>query len=334
MMQAAIFNGVGRALTVERIACPKPGPGEVLIRVQRCGICGSDLHMTEDPIFCIPVGAVLGHEFTGEIVELGRDVENLKIGDRVSVVPISSCGRCAACLSGKPVACAEMKLHGGGYAEYTAVHERQCVRLPSTVGVKESALVEPLAVGLHGVIRAEMKPGARILVIGVGPVGLATIFWARRLGAGLIAATASSMARAEMALGMGADIFLDPEDAGPKASALALGGPPDIVFECVGKPGLIQLAIDHVRPRGTVLVLGLCTTQDTFMPFGALNKEVRLQMAAFYDIADFTRAVDALDRGATEPSAMITNEVSLSDMPEAFEKLKRRTHQCKVLVKP
>lgn len=334
MMQAAIFNGIGRPLTVERIDHPKPGPGQVLIRVQRCGICGSDLHMTEDPIFCIPVGAVLGHEFTGEVVELGRDVAYLNVGDRVSVVPIASCGRCAACLSGKPAACPEMVLHGGGYAEFTVVNERQCVRLPSTVGINEGALVEPLAVGLHGVIKSEMQPGARVLVIGVGPVGLAAIFWARRLGAGLIAATASSNTRAEMAQKIGADIFLDPEDAGPKASAVALGGPPDIVFECVGKPGLIQMAIEHVRPRGTVLVLGLCTTQDTIMPFGALNKEVRVQMAAFYDIADFTRSVDALDRGAAEPTAMITDEVSLAEMPRAFEQLKHRTHQCKVLVKP
>ncbi|MGV7216021.1 alcohol dehydrogenase catalytic domain-containing protein [Bradyrhizobium sp. UFLA05-112] len=333
-MLAAIFNGVGRPLTIEEVAEPKPGPGQVLVKVQRCGICGSDLHMTEDPIFCIPDGAVLGHEFTGEVVELGRGVQHLKVGDRVSVVPIASCGRCAACLSGRPAACLEMQLHGGGYAQFTAVHERQCVKLPSTVGIEEGALVEPMAVGLHGVLKAEMQPGARVLVIGAGPVGLATIFWARRLGAGLIAGTASTMTRAELAHTMGADIFLDPEDAGASASALALGGPPDIVFECVGKPGLIQRAIDHVRPRGTVLVLGLCTTQDTFMPFGALNKEVRVQMAAFYDVADFTRSVDAFDRGASQPAAMITEEVSLIDMPPAFEKLKHRTNQCKILVRP
>ncbi|MCC6949679.1 MAG: alcohol dehydrogenase catalytic domain-containing protein [Bradyrhizobiaceae bacterium] len=334
-MRAAIFNGVGKPLTVERVPDPRPGPGQVLVRVARCGICGSDLHMTEDPVFCIPEGTILGHEFAGEIVELGRGVETLSVGDRVSVVPIASCGKCAACLAGQPAACAQMQLHGGGYGEYTAVHERQCIKLPSTVGTEDGALVEPMAVGLHGVIKAEMQPGARVLVIGAGPVGLATIFWARRLGAGLIAATASSTTRAGLAAMMGADAFLNPEDSDPEASARALGGPPDIVFECVGKPGLIQRCIDHVRPRGgTVVVLGLCTGSDAIQPFEAVNKEVRIQMASFYELADFTRSVDALDRGAVEPAAMVTNEVSLDEMPEAFEKLKHRTHQCKVLVKP
>lgn len=333
-MQAAIFNGVGQPLTVERVPDPRPSQGEVLLRVRRCGICGSDLHMTEDPIFGIPHGAILGHEYSGEVVDVGRDVQQLSVGDNVSVVPIASCGACAACRSGRPAGCAKMLLHGGGYAEFAAVHERQCVKLPATVSSEDGALVEPLAVGLHGVIKSEMPPGARVLVIGAGPVGLAVVFWARRLGAGRIVATASSTQRAGLARTMGADAFLDPDDAGPEASARALGGPPDLVFECVGKPGLIQRSIDHVRPRGTVVVLGLCTTQDTFMPFGALNKEVRIQMAAFYDVADFIRSVDVLDRGAAEPAAMVTDQVGLADMPQAFEQLKHRTHQCKVLVKP
>lgn len=333
-MEAVIFNGVGRRLTVERMPTPKPRSGEVLLRVARCGICGSDLHMTEDPIFCIPEGAVLGHEFAGEVVELGRDVERLAIGDRVSVVPIASCGKCASCLSGRPAECERMTLQGGGYAEYATVHERQCVKLPSTVSTEDGALVEPLAVGLHGVIRAEMHPGAKVMVIGVGPVGLATIFWARRLGAGLIVATASSTTRAALAQAMGADAFLDPDDSDPASSASTLGAPPDIVFECVGKPGLIQSAIARVRRGGTVVVLGLCTAMDSFLPFVAVNKEVRVQMAAFYEIADFTRSIDALDRGAVEPAQMITDEVSLREMPGAFESLKHRTRQCKVLVNP
>jgi (R,R)-butanediol dehydrogenase / meso-butanediol dehydrogenase / diacetyl reductase len=334
MMRAVVFNGVGKPLTCESVDMPRPGSGDVLIRVARCGICGSDLHMTEDPIFCIPNGAILGHEFSGEVIEAGKDVRRLKQGDKVSVIPIASCGHCAACLSGTPALCPEMRLHGGGFAEYTVVHERQCIRLPSTVGTEEGALVEPLAVGLHGVLKAQMKPGDRVLVIGAGPVGLAAVFWARRLGAGLIAATASSTTRSKLAQDMGADIFLDPEDLSPEATCRALGGAPDIVFECVGKPGLIQRSIDHVRPRGTVVVLGLCTVSDSIDPFAAVNKEVRVQMAVFYDLDDFTRSVDALDRGATEPSRMITDQVTLEGTPDAFEALKMRTSQCKVLVTP
>jgi (R,R)-butanediol dehydrogenase/meso-butanediol dehydrogenase/diacetyl reductase len=333
-MEAVIFNGVGNPFTVQNVADPRPGPGQVLLRVDCCGICGSDVHMAEDPIFGIPNGAILGHEYSAQVVELGADVERLKIGDRVCVIPIASCGQCAACLSGDPAGCVHMQLHGGGYAQLTAVHERQCIPLPANVSAPHGALVEPLAVGLHGVLKAEMPPGARILVIGAGPIGLSVIFWARRLGAGPIAATAATVTRAEMAKGMGADVFLEPEDATPQGSAQALGGEPDIVFECVGKPGLMQKAMEHTRLRGTVIMLGLCTVPDTYQPFYAVNKEVRLQMANFYQIADFTRSVDALARGDTQPGAMITQTIGLRDVPDLVEQLKQRTHQCKVMIKP
>ena len=227
-----------------------------------------------------------------------------------------------------------MTVGGGGYGQYSKVAEHQCVRMPDGVSLKDGALVEPLAVGLHGVNLARMRAGARVLVVGAGPIGLAVVFWARRLGAGKIACTASSTARAGLAMEMGADVFVAPSDTPVEEVNRALGGPPEIVFECVGKPGLIQRCVEHVAPRGTVVVVGLCTQPDSFMPFAAVTKECLIQTAIFYDVRDFQTTLDVLNAGVVTPHAMITDEIALSELPQAFEALKQRTHQCKVMVEP
>jgi (R,R)-butanediol dehydrogenase/meso-butanediol dehydrogenase/diacetyl reductase len=190
-----------------------------------------------------------------------------------------------------------------------------------------------MAVGLHAVNVSGMFSGARVLVVGAGPIGLAVVFWARRMGAGKIACTASSTRRAELAVDMGASVFVAPSETPVEDVNRALGGQPEIVFECVGKPGLIQRCIDHVHSRGTVVVAGLCTTPDTINPFWMINKEVRVQPSAFYDLRDFETTLDLFESGVITPHEMITDHVSLAAMPVAFEALKQRTHQCKVMVK-
>jgi (R,R)-butanediol dehydrogenase/meso-butanediol dehydrogenase/diacetyl reductase len=171
-----------------------------------------------------------------------------------------------------------------------------------------------------------------VLVVGAGPIGLAVVFWARRMGAGRIACTASSARRAELAKQMGASVFVPPSDNPIEDVKKALGGAPEIVFECVGKPGLIQQCIDHAHTRGTVVVAGLCTTPDSINPFWLVNKEVRVQPSAFYDVRDFETTLDLFDSGVLTPHQMITDHVGLDAMPQAFEALKQRTHQCKVIV--
>ena len=329
-MKAAVFKGLGKPLAIESVPDPVPNAGEVVIKVGRCGICGSDLHSTSNPHRTAPLGKVLGHEWAGEIVEVGLGVTKFKKGERVAVLPLSGCGMCASCLAGEPAWCARRNIDGGGYGEYATTHERQCFKLPQVLSLEDGALVEPMAVGLHGVVMSDMKPGQKILVIGAGPIGLATIYWARRMGAGVIAATASSTRRAKLAEDMGATMFLAPD----ADMAEALGGPPDIVFEAVGAPGLIQQSINVVKRRGTVVVLGLCWDPDTFTPGGAVGKEVRIQCAGFYSAREFEHAIDPFERGSLEPRAMVTDTVSLADFPAAFEALRARTHQCKVMLDP
>ncbi len=333
-MKAAVFDTIGTPLSIESLSDPVPAGDDVLVRVDRCGICGSDLHMTEDPMFAVPSGTVLGHEYAGVVVEVGPDARRVKVGDPVAVLPVRSCGRCAACVSGERAWCAEMRIDGGGYGQYALASEQQCLVLPRTVSLHDGALIEPLSVGLHGINVSQMPAGARVLVIGAGPIGLATVYWARRLGAGSIAVTASSMTRAELARTMGATTFIDPARISPAEVEATLRGPPDVVFECVGKPGLIKQSIEYVRPRGTVVVLGLCTATDSFVPFFAVAKEVRIQPAALYRMRDFEIAADVMDQGDVTPRAMVTDTVSLAQLPAAFEALRRRSRQCKVLIDP
>jgi (R,R)-butanediol dehydrogenase / meso-butanediol dehydrogenase / diacetyl reductase len=333
-MQAAIFDGIGKPLRVGTLPDPTPQGAEVLVKVNRCGICGSDLHISEDPIFGVASGSVLGHEYAGEVVAVGARASRIQVGDPVAVLPLRSCTQCPACAIGEQAWCAQMQVVGGGYGQYSLAHEGQCVVLPRTVSLPDGALVEPLAVALHGINVAGMVAGSRVLIIGAGPIGLATAFWARRLGATAVAVTASSSRRAELAQTLGATAFIDPAVFTPEEVQRVLRGAPDIVFECVGKPGLIQQCIQHVRPRGTVVVVGLCTVPDTFSPFLTVVKEVRIQPAALYRVRDFEIAIDVLDSGDVTPRAMVTDQVSLAELPVAFEQLKSRTHQCKVLVNP
>lgn len=331
-MKVAMFKKMGQPLAIEEVPEPTPAPGQVVLKVGRCGICGSDLQMTGHADHLVPPDSVLGHEFSGEVVALGTGVEGLAEKDRVAVLPLVSCGKCPNCLNGEPAWCAERKIDGGGYGQYTVVREAQCLKLPASVSLEDGALVEPLAVGLHGVAVSGLKPGERVLVIGAGPIGLATIFWARRHGAGPIAATASSTRRAALAGEMGASVFLPSAENLGAAINQALGGPPDIIFECVGKPGILAQAIDLVRPRGTVVLMGLCWSLDSFVPGVSVAKEVRIQPAAFYSVREFQVSIDAFDAGNLEPRSMITDRISLAELPAAFEALRRRTTQCKVMV--
>jgi (R,R)-butanediol dehydrogenase/meso-butanediol dehydrogenase/diacetyl reductase len=334
IMKAAVFHALNRPLAVEAIADPKPAPDELVIKVGRCGICGSDLHMTTEPLFGIQPGAVLGHEFSGEVVELGARAKGFKTGDRVAVAPLRGCGHCPSCLAGEPAWCAQMMLQGGGYAEYATATDRQCLRLPESTSLADGALVEPLAVALHGMALSCLEPGARVLVLGAGPIGLGVAFWARRRGAAKVVVGDLVTAQAELAHIMGATGFVEVDARAVENVRAALGGQPDIVFECVGKPGILAQALEHVRPRGTIVMLGLCTTPDSFVPFAAVQKEARFVASAFFNMREFQAALDVLDGGHAPPRAMVTETVALDAMPAAFEGLRKRTHQCKVMVAP
>lgn len=333
-MRAVVVQGLHRPLAFETLPDPTPGAGEVVVKVGRCGICGSDLHMTEDPVFGIAKGDVLGHEFAGEVVALGKGAEGLARGDLVSVIPLKSCGHCEACRKGEVAWCTAFGLQGGGYAEYAVTRPNQCVLLPKSASLADGAIIEPLAVALHGVAMSGMRVGDKVLVLGAGPIGLAVAFWARRHGASRVVVQDLATWQQTRALEMGAHGFVvDPADP-VGAAERALDGAADVVFECVGVPGLIEQAVKQVRNRGTITLLGLCTRPDTFNSFAMLSKEVRLITSAFFTRGEYEAALDALSTGAAQPRALVTDTIGLEATPEVFESLRKRTHQCKVLIAP
>lgn len=332
-MKAVLFDSIGRPLTVGERPVPEPAADEVLLRIAACGICGSDLHMTEDPkTFGLKQYDVLGHEFAGEVVSCGSTVSELKPGDRVAVAPMRGCGHCSSCKRGEPAWCAEMRLIGGGYAEFTTVAARQCRILPDDLPISEGALAEPVAVALHCVMRSGLKPGDRVLILGAGPIGLLVAFWARRHGARDVIVADIVRHQEERAAAIGATGFaLSGPDLADEFRTRS-GGEPDIVFECVGKRGLIDFACRQVRIHGTVVGVGLCVGGDDWDPFAALSKEIQLIFAVFFNMAEFETALGALGPGRYRPQVLITDRIGFGAVPDMFEGLKRRTTQCKVLI--
>ena len=336
-MKGVVFTG-NRQLELMDFEDPTPGPREVVLEIKASGMCGSDLHMTEDPAYGCQHGDVLGHEFAGEVVALGKGTTSEfgghKVGDLVSVIPLKSCGSCEHCLKGEVQWCSNFGLQGGGYAEYALTRPNQCVPLPQGLSLADGAIIEPLAVALHGVNLSGIRKGDKVLVLGAGPIGLATAYWAKRAGASKVAVQDISTFQQQRALDMGADVFVvDPAD--PISSAeRGLGGKADIVFECVGIPGLIDQAVSQVRNQGTILLLGLFTKPDTLHTFPMLSKEVKLVTSAFFTVPEYQAALDALEAGSAEPRHLVTDTISLSETPDVFESLKQRTEQCKVLIAP
>lgn len=336
-MKAAVFQGAERGLVVEERPDLTPGQGQVLLKVGRSGVCGSDLHMTSGRgALQLPAGTVVGHEYCGEVVELGPGVERLRIGDRVAPLPSGGCGQCAACQEGTPTWCTGQKPPSrfGGYAQYAIADESGSAKLPESLTDEDGALVEPLSVGLHGVHLADLQPGSKALVLGAGPIGVGAAFWLKRLGASRVVVSAPSRRRERFALAVGADAFIQRGDDLAGEVTEALGGQPDVVVEAAGVPGSIQTSVDLVRKRGTVLALGMLPEPDSFLPMTPLFKQVRLQFSMTYGIRDYEFVVATLAHGGVEPRAMITETVSLDQLPTVFESLRGPNEHCKVLIDP
>ena len=338
VMKVAIFKGAGRGLAIEDRPIPIPKAGEVLVRVHRVGVCGSDLHATEGDCPLAAPGSILGHEFCGEVVALGPGVTRLKVSDRVAPMPFVGCGSCVACLAGRPHHCPRGRYDVvSGFSQYSRAGQNECIVLPEGLSDEAGALIEPLAVGLQGVRKANFPIDARVLITGAGPIGLATAFWARRLGAGAIAVMARSRRREGIAATLGADHFIAQQDTADAAAAVndALGGPPDVVFEAAGVPGAIADAIGFVKPEGTVVSLGFSTKPETFIPTVALWKEIRLLFSLCYDRQDFQYTAGVMAAGDLRPLAMITGTVKMDALPERFARLlDAKTSDCKVMVSP
>ena len=340
-MRAAVFKELSKPLVIESIDAPTPKPTDIILKVKNCGICGSDLHMTE-PASVMPLvlGSVMGHEFSGEVMAVGSLAKSRwKEGDRVAGFPYICCGDASPCanfgfgsaMCGKGVSIGLGQSHGA-YAEYVRVGASGAFALPDSVSFREGALVEPLAVGLHAVDMARMERGATVLVIGAGPVGLAVMLWARFLGARHVIVSERAPARRDFAAKFGATDAIDPALPLTTQVEKIAGKGPDIVFECVGAPGMISAAMMEA-PRGArIVVAGVCQQPDTIMPLIGIMKEINLQFVLGYRPADFDYVIAMIAADRIDVAQMITDIVPLDGLPPAFEALRKPSHQCKVML--
>jgi 2-desacetyl-2-hydroxyethyl bacteriochlorophyllide A dehydrogenase len=334
-MKAPVFKAIGQPLAVETVTDPTPGAGELVIRVSRCGICGTDLHKSASLINPFKPGTVIGHEFCGEVVALGPRVNTHKIGDRVAVMPLNTCGRCGPCLAGDLRWCE----HGpniwyGGAAQFALCKAHASIKLPAQLSLEDGALIEPLAVSLHGVSMTQVGAESKILILGTGAIGLATIFWARRLGAVDVVASSRSRRNEHLAMQFGAAGFVTFEDDFQRQIETKLRGRPDMVFECIGQPGMLSRAVNAVRERGSVVLLGNCMEPDLITPSIAMFKEVRIQGSTCYAVRDFENCARMFDSGHVDPAVMVTDTVTYANLPEVFESLRLPGSQCKVMITP
>jgi len=340
-MRAAIFHKAGSPLSIENVADPTPAPDQVVLEVANAGICGSDLHITQYPGI-MPPGTILGHEFAGTIAALGAAVTGAwKIGDRVTALPLNACNNCEACDSHLPALCAQNLFIGthpsapGAYAQYVSARATMLQKLPDGVSFEEGAMVEPLAVAHHIVDIAELPPAASVLVIGAGPIGVAVTLFARAAGARHVVVSERAAGRRQQAAEVGATATIDP-NAEDVAAAFArhAGGRPQVVFECVGVPGILRQAVDLVGLRGIVVVAGVVLQEDTFAPVAALAKEVTIRFGQCYTERDFEAVIDAIATAKVNPRPIHTSTVTLDGLPAAFEALRQPSNQCKVLIRP
>jgi threonine dehydrogenase-like Zn-dependent dehydrogenase len=340
-MQAALCREAGR-FEVTEVEQPRPGPGDVLLKVSRCGICGSDLHWYHG-FFPLP-SVCPGHEISAVVAETGSGVSGVKSGDRVAVEGIKTCGTCRYCLSSDYQRCVKVGMIGmtipGGFAEYLTTSARHLFAIPSGVDDEVAQLTEPLAVSVHALRLAELEIGQRVLVLGAGTIGLTAIAAARYGGAGEIIATARRPQQRAAALALGADQVLDASDSAA-LMAYSSDHPIDVVVETVGDANqTLGDAVTCVRPGGTVAILGVFMQQPALNALFVMVKEIRIVGSLCYGRrgarADFDIALDILARNGDEMRRrMITHRFPLAQIDEAFKVANdKTTGSIKVSISP
>jgi len=349
-MQALRFHAA-RDLRIEDVPEPSsPGPGEVLVRTAACGICGTDLHEYVAGPIVTPVephpltGAqnpqILGHEFAGDVVATGPGVTSVAAGDRVAIMPLAYCGRCAYCERGLQHLCTTMACVGlshawGGMGELATVAEYQVVRLPDGVTYRQGALIEPTAVAAYGVERAGVAPGDRVLVTGAGPIGALAALCARAAGASSVYISEPSPARRARADTLGVATVLDPTsvDVPQLLHDETDGLGVDVAIECSGHPDGFAAGIHSLRRRGTLAQTGLFVGEAAVEPMLWALNDLTIVGTWCYWVYDFDRIAAQIAAGDLPVERVVTSSVALHGAPDAFALLASGTaDEIKVLV--
>jgi len=316
---------------------PCPGPGEVVVAVHACGICGSDVHAAEAGV--MRPGGVPGHEFAGTVAALGPDVDTWRVGQAVAVNPLGGCGACEWCQRDLLILCKGRPNLGlsapGGFAEFVTAHHSQLFALPDAAPLDHGSRVEPMAVALRAVTEAAPARGDNALVYGVGPIGLHLIVALRAAGAGTIVAVGrSSAGRRVAAADVGADVVLDSRETDPAEYVRQAGLQLAQAYDCAGDPNALLACCRALRPGGTLVGVALGRAPSLLDTHLFVARSLRMVSACAYGNGDFGRALDLVTAQPAAIERLISERIGLADGPEAFIRLRTPGDLVAVLVQP
>jgi (R,R)-butanediol dehydrogenase/meso-butanediol dehydrogenase/diacetyl reductase len=341
VMPAAVYQRPGEVVVEER-SVPRPGPGEVLVEVDHCGICGSDIHLLLEGWAGKP-GLVAGHEFTGAIAALGEGVEGWEIGDTVVEGTSPKCGRCRRCLEGKPSQCENREGsvidgHDGAFARYVLVRAESLLRLPPGLTARQAALAEPLAVALHGITRSGAAPGDSVMVIGAGPIGALSLAALVARGIGPVTVVEPGERRRQLAKDLGAAEVVDPTDLEtfpPWEPERISDRAVHVVLECSGKKAAIEAGFHQLRRGGTMALVGAGIESPAFDPNRFILNELHVVGSFVYDEGGFERALELLASVDFPTDLLIeADDVPLDRLSDALVGLAEGRYAGKVMVVP
>lgn len=329
---------------VEDVPEPVLAPGDALVAVRACGICGSDLHTLHhaesllevaelsgaDSRFDPSADFVMGHEYSAEVLELGPETAGVPIapGDLVVCLPMAL-GPAGL----EPIGFSNS--YGGAYADRMRLTAGLCLKVPNGLDARRAALTEPAAVGVHAVNKSRIEPGEGAIVLGCGPIGLALVASLHAKGIEPIVAADFSARRRAMAAAMGAHEVVTPADEPAIDAWRRVGGAkPVVVFEAIGVPGIIDQAMRDAPPQSRIVVVGVCMETDHLLPLVGVVKELEVQFCFGYDPTEFAETLRRIAEGELDVAPMITGVVGVDGVPAAFDVLASPEEHVKVLVEP
>jgi 2-desacetyl-2-hydroxyethyl bacteriochlorophyllide A dehydrogenase len=317
-MRAAIWERPGQ-LRVQERPDPEPGPDEIVVRVGACGMCGTDVHIAEGQFPPTPYPIVPGHEFAGEVVDIGSEVETLAVGTQVAVDPSLFCGHCDFCRVQRGNLCQNWNAIGdtvdGAFAELVKAPARNAYELPDGTTARTGALVEPLACAVHGLRRLEPEPGESVLITGAGTMGLLLLQLLDQSGAAHITVVDRNEGRLELARSLGANAI----DTDVQAVRRERPDGFDCVVDATGVPDVVQQGLDAVRRGGRLMVFGVAPEQArvAFSPFRIYNDEITVigSMAVLFT---FVPAIELLRSGTIQTEPLLTHAFPLDGFEDAL----------------
>ncbi|WP_335376606.1 zinc-dependent alcohol dehydrogenase family protein [Bacillus sp. JJ1122] len=316
MMKAAVLQGV-KNLEVLNWQKPSPSPREVLVKVESCGICGTDQHIYHGHPGSAEVNPpiILGHELAGEVVEAGAEVTNLRAGDRVSIDPNMYCGTCKYCRSNRAHLCENLQAVGvtrdGGMGEYCVVPAANCYKIPDTMTFEEAALVEPLGCVLHGFRKIQLSPLSKVLIIGGGFIGQLFLQLVKQQNVESIIVSEPAESKKETLFRLGADEVINPMDEMELEA--------DVVIECVGRPESMEFAFKAAGKGGQVLLFGVAAPETVISvsPFEIFSKELTVK-GSFVNPYTHEEAIALIGNKVIDVQTLISHRFKLQDLPAAM----------------